>query len=89
MWCGIVEDHTHNEVNTEIMTIDTIYGGHYVKRLSFPDHVPTPLKLSVMLQYCTNLVELSIPTSKLGDSNQLEKVVQSVGTSQKLIFIHH
>jgi len=37
-----------------------------------------------MLRYCINLVELSIPTSKLRSSDQLGKVIQSVGTLQNL-----
>ena len=36
--------------------------GSYVKRLGIPDHVK-PSQLTKMLQHCSNLVELSIPTS--------------------------
>lgn len=38
--------------------------GEQVKRLSFSHHV-MPTKLIAMLKYCGNLVQLSIPTSKL------------------------
>ena len=58
--------------------------GRHIKRLSFPDHVPNPSKLTSMLRYCINLVELSIPTSKLRSSDQLGKIIQSVGTLQNL-----
>lgn len=48
--------------------------GPYIKRLSFPDHV-TPSKLTVMLSNSSNLVELSIPTSKL-NPEQLQRVIR-------------
>ena len=49
--------------------------GGCIKRLSFPDHVPPPVKLVSVLQNCNNLIELSLPTTKL-DIEQLGKAVQ-------------
>jgi len=49
--------------------------GGSMKRLLFPDHVPPPLKLVSMFQNCKNVIELSLPTTKL-DIEQLRKIVQ-------------
>jgi len=57
--------------------------GQNVKRLSFPDHVPTHSKLSALLQHCINLVELCIPTRKFS-LNQLGKIIQPMGKLQNL-----
>jgi len=57
--------------------------GQNVKRLSFPDHVPTPCKLTRLLQNCSNLVELCIPTRKFSPK-QLEKIIQSMDKLQNL-----
>ena len=35
-------------------------GGRINKRLSFPDHVPPPVKLDNMLQNCNSVIELSL-----------------------------
>jgi len=56
--------------------------GQYVKHLSFPHHV-TPSKLVKMLDYCSNIIELSLPTTKL-DTKQVETAVQLVAHMQKL-----
>ena len=57
--------------------------GQNVQRLSFPDHVPTPAKLTALLQHCINLVELCIPTRKLSP-NQLKKIIYPLGKLQSL-----
>ena len=59
-----------------------LLGGH-IERLIFPDHVIIPSKLVPMLQHCTNVIELSVPTSKL-NCNQLEKVLKSMQKLQSL-----
>ena len=56
--------------------------GQHIKRLSFPDHV-TPSKLTVMLPHCSNLVTLSIPTSKL-NPEQLTKIIGPMEKLQSL-----
>ena len=56
--------------------------GEYIKRLSFPDHV-MPSKLASMLKYCRNLVQLSIPTSRLS-ADQLGKAIESMRYLEKL-----
>ena len=56
--------------------------GQHVKQLSFPHHV-TPSKLVKMLDYCNNVIELSLPTTKL-NPDQLETVVQIMTHLQKL-----
>ena len=50
--------------------------GQHASRLCFPHHV-TPPKLVKILDYCSNVIELSLPTTKL-DPDQLAKVVQNV-----------
>ena len=57
--------------------------GQYVKRLSFPDYVPTPSKLTALLQHCFSLVELCIPTRKLSP-DKLKKIIQPLGKLQSL-----
>ena len=56
--------------------------GQYIRRLSFPDHV-APSKLTVMLRHCSNLVKLSIPTSKLSPDH-LGKLIEPMGKLQSL-----
>ena len=53
--------------------------GEHVNQLSFPDHV-TPKK---MLNYCSNVTMLNIPTTKL-DHNQLRSVLDHMKYLQKL-----
>jgi len=57
--------------------------GVYVQFLSFPHRHVTPLKLVKMLGYCSNVIELSLPTTKL-DLEQLGKVVKLMTGLQKL-----
>ena len=56
--------------------------GRYVKRLSLTHHV-TPSKLFKMLEYCGNVIELSLPTTKL-DTDQIGTAVQLTAHIQKL-----
>jgi len=57
------------------------YGKH-VKRLSFPDHM-MPSKLVSMLKYCNNLIQLSIPASKLS-AGQLGKAIEPIRNLEML-----
>jgi len=56
--------------------------GRYIVQLSFPDHV-VPSKLTALLLHCSNLVQLSIPTSQLSP-DQLMKVMKSAEKLQGL-----
>jgi len=56
--------------------------GQYMMKLSFPDHV-MPSKLTYLLLHCSNLVQLSIPTSQLSP-DQLIKVMKSAERLQGL-----
>ena len=56
--------------------------GQYVKLLCFPHHV-MPLCLIKMLEYCSNVIELSLPATKL-TPEQLELVIQPMIHLQKL-----
>ena len=56
--------------------------GQFIKRCSFHDHV-MPSKLTAMLQYCSNVVELSLPTSML-NPNQLEIAIQHMENLKSL-----
>ena len=56
--------------------------GRHVKRLSFSNHV-TFSKLVRMLDYCSNVMELSLSTTKLGP-DQLGKGLQRTKHIQKL-----
>ena len=56
--------------------------GQFIKRFSFPDHV-THCKITAMLHYCSNLVELSLPTIKLSP-DQLKMAMQPMGKLQSL-----
>ena len=56
--------------------------GRYVKRLFFPNCVPLA-NLKAVLQHCNNIVELSIPNSKL-NCDQLRKVLYSMEKLQSL-----
>jgi len=57
--------------------------GGSMKLLSFSDHVPPPIKLVSVLQNCNNVMELSLPTTKL-DIKQLGKAVQYMGRLHNL-----
>ena len=50
--------------------------GQHVKRLCFPGHVMPPKQLMAVLQHCSNLVELCIPTCKL-NHDKLKKMMES------------
>jgi len=54
--------------------------GRYVKTLSFPDHAPP---LQTFVRNCHNVVELSLPKSKL-DREQIGKVIRYMQQLQKL-----
>ena len=56
--------------------------GEHVKLLSFPDHV-TPSSLVKLLNYCSNVMMLKIPTTKL-DHEQLKSVLDLMKCLQKL-----
>jgi len=73
----------HLDINEERCVKNVLKScGQHVKRMSFPDHV-MPSKLTTLLQHCINLIELSIPSSKLSP-NQLAKVMQSAENLQDL-----
>ena len=57
--------------------------GEYVQHLSFSHRHVTPSKLVKMLEYCSNVIELNLPTTKL-DPEQLGKVVKLMTGLQKL-----
>jgi len=57
--------------------------GRYVKYLSFPHHHATPSKLVQLLEHCSNVTELYLPTTKL-TSQQLGTVVKLMTCLQKL-----
>ena len=57
--------------------------GGYMKTVSFPDYVPPPLELVNMLDWCSNVVELSLPNSNL-DTEQLAKATEHMRRLQKL-----
>jgi len=57
--------------------------GRYVKHLSFPHRHGTPSKLVQLLEYCSNVTELYLPTTKL-NPQQLGKVVKLMTCLQKL-----
>ena len=48
--------------------------GQHVKRVSFPNRVALPSRLVKMLGYCSNAMELCLPTTKL-DPEQLGRVI--------------
>ena len=56
--------------------------GEHVKVLSFPDHVP-PSRLMKFFDYCRNVTQLNIPTTKL-DLGQVRSVLDSMKHLQKL-----
>ena len=56
--------------------------GKHVKRLSFSHHVNSS-KLIPMLKYCCNIVQLSIPTTKL-NIDQLGKVIEPMRSLKRL-----
>ena len=56
--------------------------GQYINYLSFPDHV-TVSKLALMLQHCSNLVELRLSTNKL-NCDHLRRATESMGKLQTL-----
>jgi len=56
--------------------------GGNIYRLSFPDHV-MPSKLTSMLRHCRNLVQLSIPTSKL-NYGQLATAIEPMKNLERL-----
>ena len=56
--------------------------GEHVKLLSFPDHV-TPSSLVNLLNYCSNVMVLNIPTTKL-DHEQLKSVLDHMKHLHKL-----
>ena len=65
----------HLDINEERCVNSVLKScGSYVKRLGIPDHVK-PSQLKKMLQHCSNLVELSIPTSNL-NFHQVGKIVK-------------
>ena len=73
----------HLDVNRERRVKSLLKSsGRYVKRLSFPYCVPLA-KLKAVLQHCNNIVELSIPNSKL-NCDQLRKVLYSMEKLQSL-----
>jgi len=73
----------HMDINEERCVKSVLKScGQYIKRLSFPDHV-APSKLTVMLQHCSNLVELSIPKTIL-KLDQLIKLIDSMGNLRSL-----
>jgi len=57
--------------------------GEYVQYLSFSHRHVTPSKLVKLLGYCSNVIELNLPTTKL-DLEQLGKVVKLMTGLQKL-----
>ena len=56
--------------------------GIAIKKLSFPDHV-TPSALLKLTKYCNNVINLSIPTTKL-DPEQVGQVVKHMDSLQRL-----
>ena len=56
--------------------------GQHVKRLFFPNHM-TFSKLMKILEYCSNVMELSLPTTML-DPVQLKKILLHMKHLQKL-----
>jgi len=57
--------------------------GGYMKTVSFPDYVPPPLLLVNMLGWCYNVIELSLPNTKL-DDEQLAEIVRHMVRLQKM-----
>jgi len=57
--------------------------GKYVKRMSFPDHVP-PLKLANMLQYCGSVTHLNLPKGTQFSARQLKGFVEHMEKLQYL-----
>ena len=57
--------------------------GQHVKRLSFLDHKTPPSRLVTVMGYCNNLIELSLPTTKL-DSELLKTILFQVIDLQRL-----
>ena len=56
--------------------------GQYIRRFFFPTHV-TPSKLPRMFEYCSNVIQLSLPTTKL-DPQQLGSALQQLRDLQRL-----
>ena len=54
--------------------------GGYMKTVSFPDYVPPLLELVNILDWCCNVVELSLPNAKL-DTEQLRKAKKTHETT--------
>ena len=81
LWRDFIWPHLDNN---EVRCVKTVLKscGQHVKRLSLPDHVISS-KLTSLLRPCVNLVELSIPTSKLSP-DQLITVMKSAEKLQGL-----
>jgi len=56
------------------------YCGQHIKRLFFPTHMT---KLPRILEFCSNVIQLSLPATKL-DPEHLESIIQQLRDLQKL-----
>ena len=81
LWREFVWPYYHTGDDICVYNVLKVCGQH-VKRLSFPHHV-TLSKLLTMLAYCSNVIELSLPTTKF-DPKQLRNALKHMVYVQKL-----
>ena len=81
LWNEFAWPYYHINDEGRVKYVLKAYGQH-VKRLSFPHHV-TPAILTGMLSYCNNVVQLSLPSTKL-DPEELGKILLQMGHLQRL-----
>jgi len=81
LWSKFVWPHYHADDEGCVDSVLKVCGVA-IKKLYFPDHV-TPSTLLKLMKYCSNVINLSIPTTKL-DPEQVGQVVQHMGCLQRL-----
>ena len=65
-----------------LKSVSKMFGKH-IKRFHFADHI-APSKLQVMLKFCRNLLQLSLPSFNYKNVEKLEKIVSSTTNLQIL-----
>jgi len=83
LWSGFLWPlYYHREEQSVMYVLKAC--GDYIKRLMFPDHVPTPSTLFKMLSHCNNVMQLRLPPETKLDSEELRLAVQHMELLEKL-----